>query len=381
MAEGLLFRFAVIGDIGRNNKHCMAGVSHVLTRLRKLGVRSVLFAEEREWRLVDVEEKGKSFDLGAAAVSALEEKSPAIEYVERGGFGFVLCNEKGLSEKVWTPFAEKMMERLKRAKVFFYAQIYHPAGTVAGDFVPKQDGGFSTAALSGMRNCVAFSVGARGPLSDERSIRQGDFGFTSVATSSFRYPELFPGRDVAPKAAPPKTTRPALIVSVHGDRVEFSRMLLAAGEKLGDDWVMPFGDYGALSYERRARATPAPEFAEGAKAQVRFVREKTAEGEDRDLVKVEFPRAQGTRAFEYEVTAHCLDGGVDAVVSQKRVYSPGVFLQPGAEPAKVSCPFARKELYQDVQLMFEVRAMNCFGAKGRPITCVRTVKSGMRKEG
>ena len=171
MSGDPIFRFAVIGDVSRNNKSCMAGVSHVLTRLRKLGVRSVLFAEEREWRLVDVEEKGKSFDLGAAAVAALEEKRPAIEYVERGGFGFVLCSEKGLSEKAWTPFAEKMMERLKRAKVFFYAQIYHPAGTVAGDFVPKQDGGFSTAALSGMRNCVAFSVGREDRF--PTSVRQG----------------------------------------------------------------------------------------------------------------------------------------------------------------------------------------------------------------
>lgn len=375
MADDPLFRFAVIGDIGRNNTHCMAGVTHVLTRLRRLGVRTVLFAEDSAWRLVDVKD-GKSFDLGAAAIAALEESHPPLEYVERGGFGFVLCNERALDEKMWAPFAAGMAERLKQAKVFFYAQRFHPAGTLAGDFMPRQDNGFSTAALAGMRNCVAFSVGARAPLSDERSIRQGDFGFTSVATSSFRFPELFPGR-VAPPKPPKPLNRPSLIVSVHGDRVVFTRMLLAVGEKIGEDWVMPFGDYGALSYERRAKAAPAPEFAEGAKPQARFVREKVDEGgEVQDLVKVVFPRAQGARAFEYEVTVHCLDGGVDSVVSQKRVYAPGVFRQPGAEPASVSCPFARKELYQDVQLVFEVRAMNSFGAKGRPISCVRTVKSG-----
>ena len=374
MAEKPLFRFAVIGDIGRKNKHCMAGVSHVLPRLRRIGVRAVLFGEESAWRLVDVQD-GKDFDLGVAAVSAVEEERPALEYVEREGFGFVLCNEKELVEKTWTPFASGMMDRLKRAKVFFYAQRFHPAGTCAGDFVPKQDAGFSTTALAGMHNCVAFSCGTLSPLSDERSIRQGDFGFTSVATSSFRYPALFPGR-VAPPSQPKPLNRPSLIVSVYGDRVVFSRMLLAVGERIGDDWVMPFGDYGALSYERRAKAMPAPEFAADAKPQVRFVREKATEGKVPDVVKVVFPRAQGARAFEYEVTVPCLVGGVDSVVAQKRVYSPGIFQQPGAEPASVSCPFARKELYHDVQLVFEVRAMNSFGAKGRPISCARTVKSG-----
>ena len=242
-----------------------------------------------------------------------------------------------------------------------------------------QDMGLSTAALGGMHNCVAFSSGALAPLADERSIRQGGFGFTSVATSSFRYPALFPGRVMFPELDKPPLNRPSLIVSVFGDRVVFARMALASGERLGPDWTMPFGDYGALSYERRAKTAKVPQFAPGARPEISFRKGGTGGG----TVNVTFPRAQGadgSRAFDYEVTVHSMEGGIDAVVLQKRAYSPGIFLPPGKEPPKVTCPFVRNELYYDLPLIFEVRALNCFGAKGDPISAKRTVKT-KRTEG
>ena len=52
-----------------------------------------------------------------------------------------------------------------------------------------------------------------------------------------------------------------------------------------------------------------------------------------------------------------------------------VVLPPDREPPKVTCPFLRNELYYDVPLIFEVRALNCFGAKGEPIFVQRTVKT------
>ena len=72
-------------------------------------------------------------------------------------------------------------------------------------------------------------------------------------------------------------------------------------------------------------------------------------------------------AFDYEVTVHCMEGGIDGVVLQKRAYSPGLFLPPDREPLKVTCPFLRNELYYDLPLIFEVRALNCFGAASEPI--------------
>ena len=373
------FTFAVLGDVPPQNRSCMAGVTRVLPLLRNLGVQVVLAGAGAEWRIVRIADDA-GFDLGKAVVAAFEGMIRPLEIVDVNGVPFLLCNTKELKDEDWRPFAKsEHFAALKRAKVFFYAQQIHPCGTLAGDFLPMQDMGLSTAALGGMHNCVAFSSGALAPLADERSIRQGGFGFTSVATSSFRYPALFPGRVMFPELDKPPLNRPSLIVSVFGDRVVFARMALASGERLGPDWTMPFGDYGALSYERRAKTAKVPQFAPGARPEISFREGGTGGG----TVNVTFPRAQGadgSRAFDYEVTVHSMEGGIDAVVLQKRAYSPGIFLPPGKEPPKVTCPFVRNELYYDLPLIFEVRALNCFGAKGDPISAKRTVKT-KRAEG
>ena len=369
-----ILTFAVLGDVPPDNRYCIAGITRVLPTLRRLGVQTVLAGAGAEWRIVHLAEDPQ-FDLGVAVKAALEAKTQPLELVDAGGMPFLLCNTKELKEEDWRPFAESAhFAALKKAKVFFYAQQLHPDGTMAGDFLPMQDAGFSTTAFAGMRNCVAFSSGALAPLSDERSIRQGEFGFTSVATSSFRYPALFPGRVMFPALDKPPLNRPSLVVSVFGDRVVFARMALASGERLGPDWTMPFGDYGALSYARRAKVATVPQFAPGARPEISF-RPGGAGGGN---VNVTFPRAKGadgSRAFDYEVTVHCMEGGIDGIVLQKRAYSPGLFLPPDREPPKITCPFLRNELYYDVPLIFEVRALNCFGAKGEPILVQRTVKT------
>ena len=369
-----ILTFAVLGDVPPDNRYCIAGITRVLPTLRRLGVQTVLAGAGAEWRIVHLA-KDPQFDLGVAVKAALEAKTQPLELVDASGIPFLLCNTKELKEEDWRPFAGSAhFAVLKKAKLFFYVQQFHPSGTMAGDFLPMQDAGFSTTAFAGMRNCVAFSSGALAPLADERSIRQGEFGFTSVATSSFRYPALFPGRVMSPAMEKPPLNRPSLVVSVFGDRVVFSRMALASGERLGPDWTMPFGDYGALSYARRAKVTAVPQFVPGARPEISF-RPGGAGGGN---VNVTFPRAKGadgSRAFDYEVTVHSMEGGIDGIVLQKRAYSPGLFLPPDREPPKVTCPFLRNELYYDLPLIFEVRALNCFGAKGEPIFVQRTVKT------
>ncbi|MBR4653974.1 MAG: hypothetical protein IKO72_11505 [Kiritimatiellae bacterium] len=371
--------FAVLADVPPDNRYCMAGVTRVLPALRRLGVQAVLAGGGAEWRLVRIADDA-TFDLGAAVKAALEAKCQPLELVEEHGTPFLLCSTKELKEEDWKPFAGSgRLAALKKAGVFFYVQQMHPGGTVAGEFLQMQDAGFSTAALRGMRNCVAISSGALGPLVDERAIRQGEFGFTSVTTSSFRYPMLFPGRAMFPQIERSPLNRPSLVVSVFKDRVVFARMVLESSERLGPDWTMPLGDYGALSYERRAKSAKVPQFAAGAKPEISF----KPGGPGGGAVNVTFPRAlgaDGSRAFDYEVTVHCMDGGVDGIVLQKRVYSPGIYLPPGKEPPKVTCPFLRNELYYDLPLVFEVRALNCFGAKGDPIAAQRTIKT-QKKQG
>ena len=371
MSEQGGLSFAAMGDVPVDNYYCMVGVSRALPTLRKLGVSAVLVGGEKEWRLVDIP-KDETFDLGEAVKAAFAEKKPNIEYVERLGVPFVLCNTRELAEDDWHLFAAERREMLARAKVFFFAQLLHPFGTVAGDFVSRQDKGFSTQALAGMKNGVALSSGAMFPLTDERGVRQGDFGFTAVGVSSFRYPQLAAGRDNPPKAP---LNRPTLVVSVKKDCVVFGRHALAVGEKFGDDWVMPLDGYGALSYETRAPGFEAPQFAPDAKPRIDMARGKAADGSPGiERVKVTFPRAASGRAFEYEITVHSThESDIDVIVTQRRFYSPGVFLPPSEEPGTVSCQIDKSELYHDVLLDFEVRALDSFGHKGAPIVASRKI--------
>lgn len=372
MANPIL-KFAVIGDIMADNQWCMAGVSRITPMVKKLGVSAVLAGDSDGWRIVKVD-GGESFDLGKALKNAFAEKRDPLDLTELSGVPFLLCNTREMIEENWVKFSAEHDARLRRSAVFFYAQRFQPAGTGLGYFMPRQDRGCSVAAFKGRSNCVAFSSGSLGPLADERSIRQGDFGFTSVSTSSFRYASLLPGRENFEMKAP--LNRPGLVVSVFRDRVEFKRILFTTGALLGDDWVMPLSDYGALSYERRMKASVAPEFPANAELKVVLEKQKSGGNAQKDFVRFEFPRAKGKfRPFEYEITVHCFEGDVDGVVTQRRMYTPGVFGSVSEEPGIVTCRIERSAMYYDFPLVFEVRAMDSFGLKGRPISVQRTIKS------
>lgn len=366
--------FGVIGDIQTNNAPCMAGVTSVATTLRRFGATAVLVGDTREWRLVDLPDDA-AFDLGAACRAAFAEKKATVELLRKDGVPFVLCNTKTLTEEDRQGFFSREAQTLRSAPVFFYAQLRHPKGTVFGDFIDGQDGGVSTQTLNGFANAVAISTGCCGPLTDERAIAQGRF--TSVSSGAFRRSVLLAGRENSEEAHPIRN-RHGLVVSVYDDRVVFARVALKGGERLGPDWTLSFADREALSVERRKRTLRVPEFAPGAKVSVNFVAGKTTKGEAADLVRVTFPTATPVRAYEYEVTVVCAEGGVDAVVAQKRVYSRGVVLPPEAEPAEATCDFDRGELYHDLPLRFEVRPLDSFGRKGRAISAERTVKSTPR---
>jgi hypothetical protein len=368
-----ILKFAVIGDIMADNQWCMAGVSRITPMVKKLGVSAVLAGDSDGWRIVKVD-GGESFDLGKALKNAFAEKRDPLDLTELSGVPFLLCNTREMIEENWVKFSAEHDARLRRSAVFFYAQRFQPAGTGLGYFMPRQDRGCSVAAFKGRSNCVAFSSGSLGPLADERSIRQGDFGFTSVSTSSFRYASLLPGRENFEMKAP--LNRPGLVVSVFRDRVEFKRILFTTGALLGDDWVMPLSDYGALSYERRMKASVAPEFPANAELKVVLEKQKSGGNAQKDFVRFEFPRAKGKfRPFEYEITVHCFEGDVDGVVTQRRMYTPGVFGSVSEEPGIVTCRIERSAMYYDFPLVFEVRAMDSFGLKGRPISVQRTIKS------
>jgi len=387
MATDARLVFGVIGDIQTTNRPCMVGVSEVAANLRRLGATALLAGRGNEWRLVDLMD-ASDFDLGAACVRAFAEKAPSIVELEKNGVAFVLCNTKAIEAEAAQKFLKGRAAAYRERPVFFYVQTRYPKGTVFGDFVDGQDAGYATRLLANFPQAVAISSGGMGPLTDERAVWHGSF--TSVATSSFRRAVLLPGREnVVPEGEvkklrgdrqmpnlmdKPVRNRAGLLVSVFADRVEIARVALKNGERLGEDWVLPFADRAALSRERRLRRMAVPAFAPGAQARVNFVRGKTLKGVETDQVTVSFPKANPVRAYEYEVTVTSDEGDVNAIVAQKRVFSRGIVMPAAEEQDEVTCVFARKELYHELPLRFEVRPMDSFGRKGKPLIVGRMVK-------
>ena len=338
-------------------------------------------------------EKLVSTDAAAAWREFQNEEYEPIQLKEVNGFKFVLCQTVALKAKDWKPFLAAHGEELRREKVFFYAQHSHLRGTCSAPWVWGQDGGGSTKALSRFPNCVAFSGHSHTPLTDERTIRQGDFGFTSVGTASLRYLVAFGGREnsvpfgeravaSAGKQMPDvlktvaQSAHHGQVVSVYEDRIEFERIDIETGKPVAAPWVMPFGDYGALTYERRAADAAIPEFAADAQPTVSEGIGKTMRGAEVAQVKVTFPTArQPVRAFDYEVTVRYSEGGLDKVAVQKRVYSYQLYRPVEYEDSTAYCAFARDELPQDVKLRFEVRPLNCFGGRGAAIAVAYDLES------
>ena len=332
-------------------------------------------------------------DPAATWKEFLHEDYAPIMLKDVGGFKFVLCQTKELCQRDWEAFAAVHGDELKAAPLFFYAQHYHPKGTCSAPWVWGQDSGYSTSVLSQFPNCVAFSGHSHTPLTDARTIRQGDFRFTSVGTASLRYLIALGGRensvpfgerakasegkqmpDVLRTVA--KTAHHGQVVSVYGDRIAFERIDIETQKPVAAADVMPLDDYGALSYERRAAKAPVPAFAADAQAFVSEGRGKTMRGAEVDQVKVTFPTVrEPVRAFDYEVTVRYTEGDLDKIAVQKRVYSYQLYRPVEFEEPTAYCAFARDELPHDVELRFEIRPLNCFGGRGEAIVTTHAIES------
>ena len=357
--------------------------------VKKLGLPPETFAPEK---LI-------STDVALAWKTAFREDWAPLMLKEVRGFKFVLCQTAELKPESWGPFAAEHGDGLKAAPLFFYTQHYHPRGTCSAPWTWGQDSGFSTETLREFPNCVAFSGHSHTPLTDDRTIRQGDFGFTSVGTASLRYLIPFGGREntvpfgvglkpgfdkqMANLTRESYKSHHGMVVSVFADRLEFERRDFETMRRLGADWVMPRGDYGVLSYERRAQVAAVPEFPKGAQATVSEGEGRTFRGRTAAQVTVTFPtvpgNGRGPRAFDYEVTARYAEADLGKVAVQKRVFAYSLFRPAEDEEPTASCAFAYDELPWDVTIRFEIRPLNCFGGKGAPIKATYKVVSPEEK--
>ena len=385
--------FAVLGDVRLYGVSNEKALDAVVPELRRLGVEAVVVCSAGgAVRMVPLTD-GNVFH--SAVGDAFAAGSSSVEVIRFGGSAFVLCNVKEMPANGAEILKNAGLQKNER---FFYFQRKHPLGTCAGDFVAEQDGGISTRVLSAFPNAVVFSSGAKAPLTDERSIRQGEFGFTAVQISSFHTPTPFGGRENSlPFGKTPDTyaddrqmppvaeisfhTRPAIIVSVNNESCTLSRVSLSRGKKLGDDWVLHSNDNKTFDYEARAKKAEIPLFHSSSRLTFSMGRGKTMKGVQEDQLTVCFPKASNVRAHDYLVTAYYLKDGIDIVVAERRVYSEGFLGPEDEEPKQVRCVFAKKELFQDVRLRFEVRAMNAFGGVSEPLVGHYNVPAGFKWRG
>ena len=296
------------------------------------------------------------------------------------GYKFI-CAHWG-NEKELDAFLTAHKAELAGDKPFFYAQHPHPRDTVYGDWAWGRDKGDSTAALSKFPNAIAFSGHSHFSLTMEQSIWQG--AFTSIGTASLSYiglPEV--GRlrenghqfkDLGRDLHMGKTScagRQGMVMDVFPDRVNLVRREFLSNDDCADVWSIPVGTNAArpFDYASRAAVAKAPHFPVDARATV--VRKP---GKDRgknaeEQLVITFPQALAAtphnRVIDYEVTAH-VAGQPDLV---RYVYAPGFFRPVADIPSTASCVFAVSEFPVGATVDFEIRALDSWSAKSRPLTC------------
>ena len=298
------------------------------------------------------------------------------------GYAFIGAHwdeEKGLGDFLAAHDAE-----LKGTRPFFYAQHAHPGNTVGGPWAWGNDGGRATKLLSAYPNAVAFSGHSHYSLTDERTIWQG--AFTSVGTSSLRYIYAQVGREngenwgsrgtrpLQMPSLPESQGEQGLLMTVSSDRITFARRDILNGKSLGPDWVVPLDGTKPYAFAPRKAAAVAPEFAPGAKAEVRKVKGKDRSGVELEQVVVSFPAAQPSRTsrvYEYEVRASLADiEDVREPVCVRRVLAEGFYLAPEDDAKTATCVIDASLFPPKNNIIFEIRPLDCFGNAGRPLTRV-----------
>ena len=273
-------------------------------------------------------------------------------------------------------FLKANAAKIGSEKPFFYVQHSHPSNTCIGAWAWGRDNGASTKALSNYPNAVVFSGHSHYPLTDERSIWQGEFtsiNASSLAKSSYGYSlrenfknnsHGFTGdtrRHLMPQMEMSDTSQ-GLIVSVYGSELLIERRDFQADKSLGADWHISVPHRGDFSFKARAVNGRPPEFSLGAKISIAKV-----EG---SLVELKFPGAQtigNRRVFEYEVTATLVEDGVDLIQLQRRVMAPDFYKPETPGGMGASCVVSLDEILIKGNTIFSVRPVDCFGGKGSPI--------------
>ena len=280
---------------------------------------------------------------------------------------------------------------------FFYVQHPHPKDTCYGPWAWGHDAGIVTKTLSAYQNAIVFSGHSHYSLTDERSIWQG--AFTSVGTgtlhyigtpSAERYPMGFENTGSSDwamnarklmKKIDIKDCRQGMLWSVYDDCITVRRREFLSDLDIGEDWVMPLpaAESRPFAFAEHAKRLRAPEFPKGAKPSVSELNVKNRGGKSKDgkesipsekkpAFKVTVPAVtpdDRARLFALEFVARTADGK-----SQTKLVLPEGFSHPlkhGKAQSRQVCYFRKDELGTG-SVNFMVTPMNCFGARGKPIS-------------
>ena len=268
---------------------------------------------------------------------------------------------------------------------FVYTQHAHPKNTCFGSWAWGHDDGRSTRALSPFANAVAFSGHSHYTLTDERTVWQG--AFTSINTASLKYASHdyslrenlkgndygFQGENRQHRMGQQGTGdgRQGMLVSYFEDHLAIERREFVYGQSLGDDWVVPLPAANeTYSYAKRKAQRVTPEFAAGAKVEVKVTPKKAEDPKDFTHVMLTFPAAEirgKSRVYEYEATAVLVEDDVELVQAQRRMMAPDYYLPETKLAKSVTFVFAAEDLTAKGHYRFEIRPVECFGKKGAAI--------------
>ena len=158
---------------------------------------------------------------------------------------------------------------------------------------------------------------------------------------------------------------------------------------IGEDWVMPLpaSESKPFAFVEHAKRFRAPEFPPDAKLTVSAVNAKTRGGKSKDgkesirserkpaLMVVAPPAVADDKArlFKLEFTAETADGKKLTKLTLPIGYNHSI--KHKSATSKQTCYFQRDELGTG-DIRFTVTPINCFGARGKPLSTVMGGSSG-----
>lgn len=302
------------------------------------------------------------------------------------GVKFVLA-DWGVQKKDLAAFFEKHGEMLKKESHFFYVQHAPLVGTVDQEYGSKHRCGGDAAAAGAFfkqyPNCIALSGHSHYSITLGDQIWQGEYLSIGCGCAqyvwnregrdnSWRLPNDYKGRA---KRCPSGAVQGQFLL-LYPDRLVIERWDFANREKVGPDQVIPFDGTKPYALENQLKRARAPEFPKDA-ALAFAVKDfhYRVSGEkwiDEKQLWVSHPRAAETpydegRVYEYECTVTDPSAPEKPLIVRREL-AVGYQLNDARVEKTPVMPFGLEEIPVGKELKYEIRPMDCFGNRGKPLS-------------